>query len=137
MTKKEKLTNAIQHIIKSLIYNVMHKVPVDDPFIAKIHRVKKTLYAALVPDEIFKESHFERRFVTPFVNAWGKLAIAAASAVSIKAEQGHTIEGVIPSGRLKRITSVLNQLEHPILNKNGRKIKLKWNYELKYILQGK
>jgi hypothetical protein len=28
--------------------------------------LKKPLYAALVPDEIFKGSDFERRFVTPF-----------------------------------------------------------------------
>lgn len=38
----------------------------DDPFIKEKHHANKPLYAALVPDEIFKGSHFERRFVTPF-----------------------------------------------------------------------
>lgn len=58
---------------------VMEKVLVKDPFLAEEHRAKRPLYAALVPDEIFKGSHFERRFVTPFGSAWEKLAVVAAA----------------------------------------------------------
>lgn len=45
---------------------VMERVLITDPFIKENHRSSKPLSAALVPDEIFKGSHFERRFVTPF-----------------------------------------------------------------------
>ena len=47
-----------------MMTRVMAKVLVEDPFIKEAHHSKKPLYAALVPDEIFKGSHFERRFVT-------------------------------------------------------------------------
>jgi len=66
MEKINEMGLAIQETIKILMDRVMDNVLVKDPFIAEEHRAKKPLYAALVPDEIFKGSHFERRFVTPF-----------------------------------------------------------------------
>ena len=57
---------------------VIKKVTETDPFLPEEHKFKKPLYAALVPDEIFKGSHFERRFVTPFGTIWEKLAKAVA-----------------------------------------------------------
>jgi len=68
----------IKSVIKTLMDRVMEKVLISDPFINEIHHSKKPLYAALVPDEIFKESHFERRFVTPFGSVWEKLAVVVA-----------------------------------------------------------
>lgn len=62
----DKMKAAIQHVIKTMMDRVMDKVLIKDPFIEEEHRAKRPLYAALVPDEIFKGSHFERRFVTPF-----------------------------------------------------------------------
>ena len=78
MTKEQKMKKAIQAVIKTMMDRIMNNVLVKDPFIEEEHRAKKPLYAALVPDEIFKGSHFERRFVTPFGKAWEKLAIVAA-----------------------------------------------------------
>jgi len=72
MTDEQKMKKAIQGVIKNMMDRIMNKVLVEDPFIKEEHRAKKPLYAALVPDEIFKGSHFERRFVTPFGGAWEK-----------------------------------------------------------------
>jgi len=70
MDKKQDMKTAIQEVIKVMMDRIMEKVLITDPFIEEEHRAKRPLYAALVPDEIFKGSHFERRFVTPFGNAW-------------------------------------------------------------------
>ena len=78
MQDSQKMKTAIQQVIKSMMDRVMYNVLEKDPFIKEEHRAQKPLYAALVPDEIFKGSHFERRFVTPFGSAWEKLAIVAA-----------------------------------------------------------
>ena len=64
------VAGAITTIISDMMDRIMDKVMQTDPFIPENHRAAKPLYAALVPDEIFKGSHFERRFVTPFGNVW-------------------------------------------------------------------
>ena len=66
LSKEQEMKKAIQSVVKLMMDRVMQKVLVEDPFIKENHRAKKPLYAALVPDEIFKGSHFERRFVPPF-----------------------------------------------------------------------
>lgn len=96
---------------------------------------KKPLYAALVPDEIFKGSHFERRFVTPFGGVWEKLAVTAASVGMGEAHKGYTISGQVRQERLKRIQEVLNKLEHK--ETEGSRLKPNWDQEINYILDGK
>lgn len=125
---------AIQHVIKTMMDRVMDKVLIKDPFIEEEHRAKRPLYAALVPDEIFKGSHFERRFVTPFGNAWEKLAVTAAEKGLGYGVSGHTITGTVKAERLRRITEVLNNLEHSA--KGEKKAKPDWKNELGYILEG-
>src|SRR4030067_3114923 len=110
MTKKEEMKKAIQSVIKSMMDGVMNKVLIEDPFIAENHKARKPLYAALVPDEIFKGSHFERRFVTPFGNAWEELAIVAANQGLGFGERAHSITGRINAERLRRIQQILNTL---------------------------
>lgn len=130
----ESVSAAIRDIVQSLMENVMDKVLVTDPFVAEEHHAKKPLYAALVPDEIFKGSHFERRFVTPFGTAWEKLAMAVGNVHHGKCTKGATVEGTIGKERLRRIQEVLNRLEHGV---NGnKKMKPNWNDELAYILAG-
>lgn len=135
MTDKEKIKIAIQNVIKAMMNRVMNKVLVADPFIKEKHRAQKPLYAALVPDEIFKGSHFERRFVTPFGKVWEKLAVVAAEAGLGYGVLNHRIDGVVKSERLRRITEVLNTLEHS-KGKGGEKTKPDWEKELAYILKG-
>src|SRR3990167_321434 len=135
MTKKEEMKKAIQSVIKSMMDGVMNKVLIEDPFIAENHKAKKPLYAALVPDEIFKGSHFERRFVTPFGNAWEELAIVADNQGLGFGERAHSITGRINAERLRRIQQILNTLEHP--EKGKKRIKPNWTQELKYVLEGK
>lgn len=134
MDKTKDMKAAIQDVIKAMMDRVMERVLVTDPFIEEEHRAKRPLYAALVPDEIFKGSHFERRFVTPFGNAWQSLAVVAAKAGLGQGIANHRIDGVVKAERLRRITEILNRLEHA--ERGQRKIQPDWNTELSYILAG-
>ncbi|MBI5746264.1 MAG: TdeIII family type II restriction endonuclease [Nitrospirae bacterium] len=135
MTKEQEMKEAIQSVIKLVMERVMNKVLVEDPFVKEEHKAKRPLYAALVPDEIFKGSHFERRFVTPFGDVWEKLAIVAANKGLGYGVKGYNIAGNINAERLRRIQEVLNDLEHP--EKGKKRIKPDWDKELNYILEGK
>ncbi len=131
----ENVSGAIRDIVQDLMDGVMNNVLVKNPFIPEKHHAEKPLYAALVPDEIFKGSHFERRFVTPFGTAWEKLAMAVGKVYHGECTKGTRIEGTIPEGRLNRIQEVLNRLDHA--EKGKKKSKPNWNEELSYILAGR
>jgi len=134
MPNADKMKIAIQSVIRMMMDRVMNKVLVTDPFISEEHHAKKPLYAALVPDEIFKGAYFERRFVTPFGSAWEKLAVVAATEGLGFGEQNHTITGMVRAERLRRITEILNRLEHGTTGK--KRVKPHWNKELEYVMQG-
>jgi len=134
MANPNKMKDAIQSVIKMMMDGVMNKVLITDPFIKETHHAKKPLYAALVPDEIFKGSHFERRFVTPFGSVWEKLAIVAASEGLGYGTQSHTIQGKVKAERLRRITEILNALEHKGRGEERRRPD--WSSELEYVLKG-
>ena len=125
---------AIKGIITDLMDKVMDRVLRQDPFIPEQHRASKPLYAALVPDEIFKGAHFERRFVTPFGNVWEKLAVVVAQKRHGHCRQGELVSGQVGKERLRRIQEVLNRLEHPS-SKSGRSAP-NWTEEIGYILAG-
>ncbi|MCX6376812.1 MAG: TdeIII family type II restriction endonuclease [Armatimonadetes bacterium] len=112
MPDQNSMRQAIQSVICAMMDRVLDKVLVQDPFIPDCHHAKSPLYAALVPDEIFKGSHFERRFVTPFGTAWEQLALVAAKHGAGHGEAGRQISGTVKAERLRRITEVLNDLEH-------------------------
>src|SRR5579859_6360379 len=118
MADNERMKIAIQSVIKAMMDRVMENVLVKDPFITETHHAQRPLYAALVPDEIFKGAHFERRFVTPFGSAWERLALVAANEGLGYGVTGHTLRGTIREERLRRIQETLAQLEHP---EKGRK----------------
>ncbi|MAT56679.1 MAG: TdeIII family type II restriction endonuclease [Melioribacteraceae bacterium] len=129
------IVEATASIINELMEKILNKVLYEDPFNRDEHRAKKPLYAALVPDEIFKGSHFERRFVTPFGGVWEKLAVTSAKVGLGEAYKGYTITGQVRQERQKRIQEVLNRLEHK--EKGKERIKPNWESEIKYILEGK
>lgn len=134
MTKQERVAEAIKNIISMMMDKVMENVLIKKPFRKDEHRANKPLYAALVPDEIFKGSHFERRFVTPFGSVWEKLAQVVAIEAHGNCSMGHTVEGTVGSESLRRIQEILNKLEH---NKKGaEKTRPNWEEELKYIKEG-
>ena len=134
-SKKERISLAIKEVISELMERVMDRVLIIDPFIKEKHHAKKPLYAALVPDEVFKGSHFERRFVTPFGGVWEKLADVVATEYHGNCLKGYTVTGEVGTERLRRIQEVLNRLEHK--KKGKEKIEPNWDDELKYILEGK
>ena len=135
MSKQKRVAEAIKNVVSTMMDRVMVRVLEEDPFIKEAHHSSKPLYAALVPDEIFKGSHFERRFVTPFGGVWEKLAQVVAIEAHGECIMGHSISGNIKSERLRRIQEVLNNLEHS--TKIKAKLKPDWDTELKYILAGK
>lgn len=131
----DKVSEGVKKVITELMDAVMNKVLVSDPFVPEEHHAKKPLYSALVPDEIFKGSHFERRFVTPFGSAWERLAHVVAVSHFGKSSLQHTIEGNILDGRLKRIQEILNAEDHATKTKSKRKPD--WDTDLAYVLKGK
>jgi hypothetical protein len=134
MTQQQEIKKAVQAVIRSLMDRVMQKVLVEDPFMKEKHKADKPLYAALVPNEIFKGSHFERRFVTPFGHVWEELAKVVAEQSQGFAKTGHAINGVVKEERLRRISEVLNRLEHP---GSGRaRHKPDWKGEVEFVLDG-
>lgn len=134
MAQYESVSEAIRDIVQTMMDKVMERVLNTDPFVEEIHHANKPLYAALVPDEIFKGSHFERRFVTPFGSAWEKLAVAVGTVYHGSCSKGVKVDGTIGKESLRRIQEVLNKLEHSV--KGEKKHKPNWNEELKYILDG-
>ena len=130
----QNLKTAIQDVIKGMMDRVLEKVLIEDPFIPDEHRANKPLYSALVPDEIFKGSHFERRFVTPFGTAWEKLALAAARIGLGFGELGRSVTGRVNRERLRRIQQVLNELEHAQVGERRRRPE--WKSELSFVLEG-
>ena len=134
MSKKKRIAEAIKKVVSTMMDKVMNNVLINDPFIKEEHHSKKPLYAALVPDEIFKGSHFERRFVTPFGGVWEKLAQVVAIEEHGNCTLGHSVNGTVGSESLRRIQEILNKLEH---NPKGElKVKPNWKAELDYILKG-
>ncbi|MFZ2284266.1 MAG: TdeIII family type II restriction endonuclease [Lutibacter sp.] len=134
MSKEERVALAIKVVVSKMMDRVMDNVLINDPFIKEAHHSAKPLYSALVPDEIFKGSHFERRFVTPFGKVWEKLAQVVAIEAHGNCSMGHSVSGIVGSESLRRIQEVLNKLEH---NKKGElKVKPDWKSELKYIKEG-
>lgn len=134
MDKQERVALAIKEVVSKMMNRVMENVLVKDPFIKEKHHSSKPLYAALVPDEIFKGSHFERRFVTPFGSVWERLAQVVAIEAHGNCSMGHTINGNVGNESLRRIQEVLNKLEHN--TKGNEKIKPDWKAEIEYIKKG-
>lgn len=120
---------AILSVIKKMMDGVMNNVLYKQPFIAEDFHRGKPLYAAFVPNEIWKCSHFERRFTTPFGKAWQSLAVAVGKTYHGQCGQEVKVEGMVGKESLRRIQEVLNKLE-------ARKIKPNWEKELAYILEG-
>ncbi|MXY54000.1 MAG: TdeIII family type II restriction endonuclease [Gammaproteobacteria bacterium] len=115
---------------------VMDNVLLKDPFDSEKHKREKRLYAALVPDEVFIGSHFERRFVTSFGKVWENLmAIIGKSALGF-AETDYHISGEIPQGCLQRIQETLDSLEHTTREKDTERVRPSWDAELAYVTAG-
>jgi len=135
MPKKEDSAEKIKNVVCEMMDKVMHNVLEKTPFVVEQHRASKPLYAALVPDEIFKGSHFERRFVTPFGSAWEKIAQVAALEFHGSCDLGYSVDGTVGQERLRRIQEVLNELEHSTAE-SSKRVRPDWNSELAYIRAG-
>jgi hypothetical protein len=134
MAADASLKDQIQQIIHVLMGKVLNRVLHDDPFVPENHHAAKPLYAALVPDEVFRSAHFERRFVTPFGSIWEQLALVVARRRMKHVETGKRIDGLVGDEQLRRITGTLNRLEH---RPEGRmRTPPNWVDEIAWIRQG-
>ena len=124
----------IETVITQMMNRVMEKVLVKDPFNPEKLSSIKPIYAALVPMEIFKGSHFERRFVTPFGKVWERLAEVIARQRYGFVKLNHKIDGQIPAERLERIQETLDSLEFARSKEPVRGPC--WDLELDYVLEG-
>ncbi|MDX2216051.1 MAG: TdeIII family type II restriction endonuclease [Oculatellaceae cyanobacterium bins.114] len=123
----------IQTVIKKLMDKVLEQVLNEDRLSKNNYRSENPLYAALVPDEIFKGSHFEKCFVAHFKEVWESLVLVAANKGLGYGVAQHEIIGNISQERLRRIAEILNRLEHGQVSE--RRVKPDWNAELSYVLQ--
>jgi hypothetical protein len=96
--------------------------------------ISNPIQTVLLPDEIFKFSNFEKIVEYSFSGIWEKLAVVAANTGLGYGAVGHRIDGTIKAERLRRITEILNRLEHAA--QGEKRIRPNWNAELAYILEG-
>lgn len=131
----ENISDSTFKIIDELMQETLNKELYENPFIKEVHRANNPLFASILPDEIFKVSHFERRFNSVFNCIWEKLAVAAGKVGMGEAYQEYVINGHLRKERQSRIQEVLNRFEY---KENGKeRIKPNWESEIKYILEGK
>lgn len=130
----ELLREAVEDVIAEAMDSVMDRVLHESPFDMERRRRESPLHAALVPEDIFKGSHFERRFVTIFGTVWEKLVAAIGKATFGFAATQHMVVGCVRQGRLDRIQQTLDQLEHP--RSSGERIGPDWQTELDHVLAG-
>jgi len=91
MKEKYDAVQAITEVVRTMMDKAMDKVLNTNPIIVEKHHAGKPLYAALVPDEIFKGSRFGRCFVTDFDTVWGQFVVAVANAFHGNCQCGYTI----------------------------------------------
>ena len=131
---KAELRAAVEDLLVASMDSVMDKVLRLDPFDMDQRRRNAPLHAALVPEDIFKGSHFERRFVTPFGRVWERLAaLIGENAFGFGANQ-HMIIGEVRQGCLDRIQRTLDALEHG--SAGGDRTRPNWEEELRHVKAG-
>ena len=123
------VSEAILTVVQKMMDGVMNNVLFKNPFVAEDFCKDKPLYATLVPNEIWKGAHFERRFTTPFGKVWQSLAVEVGKIHHGQCGQEVVVEGCVGKESLRRIQEVLNKLE-------VRKANPKWEDELNYIRAG-
>ena len=131
---RREVRDAIESLVREMMERLMLKVVETDPFDADALRRERPFHAALVPEIIFKASHLERRFVTPFGKLWERVAKTLGESAHGFAATDHKISGQVPEERLQRIQKTLNDLEHA--SSDEGRITPNWEAELRYILAG-
>lgn len=97
---------AIRRVIKNKMDRVMHEVLENDPFVPEWHQSSNPLYSALVPNEVFTGSHFERHLDAIFSKTWEELAAIIATDRMHRIKRSEEIKGIVLTGRLRRISRV-------------------------------
>jgi Type II restriction endonuclease, TdeIII len=128
------LKSQFQTVIRSVIEEVLEQSLVSEAS-RKKYMISNPIQTALIPDEIFKFSNFDKVTEHLFAGIWTKLAVVAANAGLGYGVAGHRIKGTIKEGRLRRILETVNRLGYS--GPDDKRTKPDWNTELAYILRGR
>lgn len=130
----ENIKDQIKMILRKMMDGVMQKRLVDEPWNLEQEKAKRPFHYALAPELVWKGSKFERSLVTVMGQiGWEQIAKVIAEEYHGTAENGKEIEGKTYTGRLDKIHSILDKLEHS----SSRKRKPDWNTELAEVLNVK
>jgi len=135
MTRQRETKAKIQRVIRDFMKRVMKKALQDNAIPKDTHTARDPLYAAFLPNEIVAAVRFERTFAETFAGVWEKLAVVAATAGLGHGTASQSLTGSVNQERLRRISEVLNNLEH--VKEGEDRIKPDWDAELEFILAGK
>lgn len=124
---------AIRRVIKNKMDRVMREVLEKDPFVPERHQSGNPLYSALVPDQVFTGSHFERHLDTIFSRIWEELAVIVATDRMHKTKRSEEIKGIVLTGRLRRISKATYTRVYDSSNVTRPRL----SEEIKYIMAGR
>ncbi len=130
----ERIVAAFRAVVKSTLAQVMNDTLLRRTFNTEDDYLNRLPFATLIPEEIYRCSHFESVFSTASEEVWKRLALVAANEGLGYGVTGHTLRGTVKEERLRRIQEILAQLEHP--EKGRKRIKPDWTTEPAYIREG-
>lgn len=122
MTLSIEATNEIKQLIFEFIDNVLKRRVKDEPFDIVKYTEERPFHSALVPEEIWKSSKFERSFVTSLGQfAWEKIARIVGEAKRGFAKTSFKVSGQISEGELSAIQTIVYELEHRVGKEERRR----------------
>jgi hypothetical protein len=102
---------AIALFVTRMVERTLHVRVELEPWDVEEERRLRPFAFALVPEEVWKGSKFERSFVTSFGSAWEEIALLVAGDKFDQAERGQRYAGRLHQGQLSEIQRILNELE--------------------------
>lgn len=125
MLLNRKVAEEIKSLILSFVDDVLNRRIVEEPFDITEFSKDRPFHAALVPEEIWKASKFERSFVTSLGQiGWEKIARIIGEAKRGSAKNNYKISGDLHQGELTTIQKIIYELEHKV----GKEVKRKPNW---------
>lgn len=124
----KKASEGIKSLILDFVEDVLNRRIVEEPFDISEFSKDRPFHAALVPEEIWKASKFERSFVTSLGQiGWEKIAQIVGEAKRGFAKNSYKVSGKLYQGELTTIQKIVYELEHKV----GKEIKRRpdWSKE--------
>lgn len=112
----------IKQIIFRFVDNVINRRVIEEPYDPEFEAKTRPFHYALVPEEIWKSSKFERSFVTSLGQiGWEQIAKVVAEGIGYYAELNKMMTGYITEKQNFVIHKILDELEHSPRKPNWQK----------------